>query len=139
MGIWYKLLDRLIDRYQADRVRRLKAAFAACGERVDISPLCHIWSPGNCSLGSDVSIHAFTHIFAGGGLTIEDLVMISSNCSITTVSHPTCAADRRFQPEITAPVHVGRNVWIGTGAIILPGVTIGENSVVGAGAVVTRS
>ncbi|WP_308189864.1 DapH/DapD/GlmU-related protein [Nostoc sp. XA010] len=76
-------------------------------------------------------------IFLLGGVKIGSGTMISRNCSITTVTHSINSADRSL--GITKPVTIGRNVWIGTGAIILPGVTIGDYSVVGAGAVVTKS
>ena len=68
------------------------------------------------------------------GLTIEDDTMISLNCTIATNNH-----DFYERNIITCkPVHIKRNVWIGVNVTILPGVTIGENAIVGAGAVVTK-
>jgi len=57
---------------------------------------------------------------------------------IYAADHPRDAAQRRDGLEFSRPVRIGRNVWIGGGAIILPGVTIGDDAIVGAGSVVTR-
>lgn len=71
---------------------------------------------------------------SAGGLTIEDNTMISLNCTIATNNH-----DMYERNIITCkPVHIKRNVWIGVNVTILPGVTVGENAVIGAGAVVTK-
>lgn len=71
---------------------------------------------------------------SAGGLTIEDHTMISLICTIATNNHD--VYDRHV---ITCkPVHIKKNVWIGVNVIILPGVTIGENAVIGAGAIVTK-
>jgi acetyltransferase-like isoleucine patch superfamily enzyme len=127
-------LRRKISSYRTNQIlKRLKR----CGSDVYISPHCLIWSESCLEIGDNVCIHAFTHIFAGGGLKIGSRTMISSNCSITTVTHPIDVADR--SPTICKPVNIGNSVWIGTGAIILPGVSIGDYSVVGAGAVVTKN
>jgi acetyltransferase-like isoleucine patch superfamily enzyme len=149
MDLIYRAFDRFHRGYEDFRVARLKRLMAACGERVALSPLCDIWNPELLRVGSDVHLHAFTHIFAGGGVSIGDGSMISSNCSITSVTHEKYSLDRaeprgappagRPVEETLRPVSIGRHVWIGTGAIILPGVTIGDHSIVGAGAVVTKS
>jgi len=65
--------------------------------------------------------------------------MISSNCSITSTTHPTDSAKRFAEDEITKPVIIGKNAWLGMGAVLLPGVTIGDDSIVGAGSVVTKN
>ncbi|WP_186056545.1 sugar O-acetyltransferase [Burkholderia gladioli] len=72
-----------------------------------------------------------------GGIDIGDQVMIGPNVSILTSGHPV-EPSRRRSGVMAKPVLIESNVWIGAGAIILGGVTIGENSVVAAGAVVTR-
>lgn len=128
---------RLVRWYERRTVADWKRRFEACGRKVDIEYPCHIWSPERMRVGDDVCIHRFTHIFAGGGLEIGDGVQISSNCSITTLGH---VIDPILGPRpdaVIAPVRIGRGAWIGTGAILLPGVTVGERAVVGAGAVVT--
>ena len=75
-------------------------------------------------------------IFDQGGITIEDDVFIAPDVKILTEGHPEEPTRRRTL--VTKPVHVGRNVWIGAGATILPGVSIGENAIIAAGAVVGR-
>jgi acetyltransferase-like isoleucine patch superfamily enzyme len=72
-----------------------------------------------------------------GGLDIGDDVMIAPNVSIITTGHPLEPSRRRAYIE-TKPIVIERNVWIATGATIIGGVTVGENSVVAAGAVVTK-
>lgn len=147
MNLLYRVFDRFHRGYEDFCVRRTKSRLAACGEHVVLSPLCDIWNPELLRLGSDVHLHAFTHIFAGGGVTIGDGTMISSNCSITSVTHEKYSLNRHQAPTASAaaaettmrPVIIGRHVWIGTGAIILPGVTVGDHSIVGAGAVVTKN
>jgi acetyltransferase-like isoleucine patch superfamily enzyme len=71
-----------------------------------------------------------------GGITIEDGVFIAPDVKILTEGHPEEPARRHTL--VTKPIHVGRNVWIGAGATILPGVSIGENAIIAAGAVVSK-
>jgi maltose O-acetyltransferase len=138
MALFYRLLDRLLRDLDAFRVERRKKRFRFCGEDVFISPKAVIWPESGLSIGRRCQIHSFTHIFAGGGVAIGDYTMISSCCSIASVTHPTENSCRREAAQIEKPVKIGKNVWIGTSAVILPGVTVGDNSVVGAGSVVTR-
>ena len=72
-------------------------------------------------------------------VTIGDHVFIGPNCSILTPLHPLCHEDRNTGVEYSAPVTIEDNCWIGGNVTILPGVTIGHGSVIGAGAVVTKS
>jgi maltose O-acetyltransferase len=132
----FKILNSLSWSFSEYRIKELKKRMKFCGENVDIHPQTVIWSAPCLSIGNDVCIHAFTHIFAGGSLTIGNGAMISSNCSITTVTHEVHAATRTT--GIYKPIVIGENVWIGTGAVILPGVTIGDYAIIGAGAVVTK-
>ncbi|WP_435354675.1 sugar O-acetyltransferase [Emticicia sp. SJ17W-69] len=71
-----------------------------------------------------------------GSITIEDDVMIAPKVSLITESHPTAPSERKAL--LLKPILIKRNAWIGASATILPGVTIGENSVVAAGSVVTK-
>lgn len=64
--------------------------------------------------------------------------MIAPNVVIATGSHPICPELREKVYQYNLPVHIGNRVWIGAGAIILPGVSIGDNSVIGAGSIVTK-
>lgn len=123
---------------EAFEVAEWKRNFRRCGQNVEISSRCSIWGFEGLQIGDNSCIHQFTHIFASGGVTIGRNVMISVNCSISSVTHPLCATDRWRQPLILRPVSIADDAWIGMGAVILPGVNIGTGAIVGAGAVVTR-
>jgi len=87
-------------------------------------------------IGKNVFINADCSFLDIGGITIEDDVLISPKVSLITESHPLDPAERKSL--LVKPVVIKRNAWIGAGAIILPGVTVGENAVVAAGAVVNK-
>ena len=86
-------------------------------------------------VGKNVFINHACSFLDMGGITIEDNVLIGPKVNLITENHPLDPADRRAL--ICKPIIVKRNAWIGAAASILPGVTIGENAVVAAGAVVT--
>ncbi len=86
-------------------------------------------------LGKNVFINHACSFLDLGGITIEDEVLIGPKVNLITENHPADPGDRRAL--ICKPITIKRNAWIGAAATILPGVTIGENSVVAAGAVVT--
>ena len=88
----------------------------------------------NVKIGKNVVIMNGFQCMSAGGLVIEDGVMISLNCTIATNNH-----DVYDRAVITCkPVRIKKNAWLGVNVTVLPGVTIGENAVVGAGAVVTK-
>jgi len=93
--------------------------------------------PEGLSLGNHVRIGEFSVLRASGGLRIGDRVLMAANVVITTrgheVDHP------RWMTVEDRPVTIGDDVWIGAGAIVLPGVTVGAGSIVAAGAVVTKT
>jgi acetyltransferase-like isoleucine patch superfamily enzyme len=131
--LWY--LKREVEAYE---VSQWKKSFGYCGDNVDISSRCSIWGCEGLKIGDNSCINPFTHIFASGGVKIGRNVMISANCTISSVTHPDNVPDRRHAPLLLLPVTICDDAWIGMGAVILPGVTIGANAIVGAGAVVTR-
>ncbi|KAG4095851.1 bacterial transferase hexapeptide repeat protein [Neocallimastix lanati (nom. inval.)] len=89
----------------------------------------------NVTIGDNVYVNSGCLIMGGGGITIDDNTMIAANVQLISNNH-----DLKQRQIITCkPVHIKKNAWIGAGATILPGVTIGENSVVGAGSVVTKN
>lgn len=94
-----------------------------------------IYSPEQLELGDRVDIGEFTHIRANGGVRIGSGVLIAANVTITSRGHNVELP--RWGVTADAPVVIEDDVWIGAGAIVLPGVTIGRGSVVAAGAVVT--
>ena len=96
-----------------------------------------IYSAEKMVCGQDVAFGEFCHIRANGGLRVGSRVMVASHVIITTRAHP--VALPRYQVLEDAPIEIGDDVWIGAGAVILPGVRIGNGSVIAAGAVVTES
>lgn len=88
------------------------------------------------TLGKNVFINHACSFLDIGGITVEDDVLIGPRVNITSENHPLDPSDRKALTP--APVYIKRNAWIGAGATILPGVTVGENAVVAAGAVVSR-
>lgn len=87
-------------------------------------------------LGKHVFINHACSFLDMGGITLEDHVLIGPQVKLITENHPLDPEDRRAL--ITKPIVIKRNAWIGAGATILPGVTVGENAVVAAGAVVSK-
>lgn len=112
----------------------------SCGECVAIHSGVYLHRLEQIQFGSHISIHPMCYIDGIGGLTIGDDVSIAHASSIMTSEHDYSFADMltRDAPMNMAPVHIESNVWVGCGVRILAGVTIHQDSVVGAGAVVTR-
>ena len=121
------------------RTELLKKLFAEIGEGCTIEPPFHAnWGGHNVHFGKGVyanfnlTVVDDTHIYVG------DHTMIGPNVTIATGGHPVLPALRERGMQYNMPVRIGKNCWIGEGALILPGVTVGDNSVIGAGSVVTR-
>lgn len=101
-------------------------------------------APFWCDYGPQLSIGTRTFVNFGlvaldaAPIVIGDDVQIGPNVQLLTPTHPLAAGPRRDKWEAAEPIVVGDNVWLGGGVIVLPGVTIGHDTVVGAGAVVTR-
>lgn len=91
----------------------------------------------NIRLGRDVFINQGCRFNDIGGIEIGDEVMIGPGVSLITSGHPLDPASRR-SGITAAPIRIGRNVWIGASAMILQGVTVGADAVIGAGAIVTH-
>jgi acetyltransferase-like isoleucine patch superfamily enzyme len=90
----------------------------------------------NISIGKNVFINHACTFMDRGGITIEDNVLIGPKVNLITTNHPINPAERRA--TISHPILIKKGAWIGVGATILPGVTIGENAIVAAGAVVSK-
>ena len=121
------------------RNQLMKRLFAAIGENCYIEPPFHAnWSGQHVSMGSGVYVNFNLTIVDDGKVWIGDHVMIGPNVTIATAGHPVLPRLREKGIQYNMPVRIGDNVWIGAGAIILPGVTIGNNSVIGAGSIVTK-
>ena len=90
----------------------------------------------NINIGKNVFVNHACTFMDRGGITLEDKVLIGPKVNLITTNHPLQPSERRA--TISRPIIIKKNAWIGAAASIMPGVTIGENSVVAAGAVVTR-
>lgn len=164
-----KIGTRLCYIYAQEKERQLRAKLGACGEGGNIeypSAICHpelieignnsvikghsriqlypeltqVWA--KVKVGNDCLIGAGFCALAGEDITIGNNCAIASNVCIVSENHginPTCELPYGDQKLRIAPVKIGDGCWIGEKATILPGVTIGEKSVIGAGAVVTKS
>ena len=105
-------------------------------ETVNIFTPLHINYGKHTKIGKNVFIN-FDCVFLDlGGITIEDNVLIAPKVSLLSEGHPISSEDRHSL--IPKAIHIKKNAWVGAGATILPGVTIGENSVIAAGAVVSK-
>ena len=123
----------------ADEVRALFSDLV--GKKVDDSfvliPPFYTACGVDIRVGRNVFVNQNCTFYDLGGLDIADDVMIGPNVSIITTGHP-IEPSRRHATVVAKPIVIERNVWIAAGATIIGGVTVGENSVVAAGAVVTK-
>lgn len=90
----------------------------------------------NITVGKNVFINACCHFQDQGGITLGDNCLVGHNVIFATLNHGFAPEER--QSMLPAPIVVGRNVWIGSNSTILQGVTIGDNSIIAAGSVVTK-
>ena len=104
------------------------------GENSRVMPPMTVIRGNNVKIGKNVSVMNNALFMAAGGITIEDDVLVAANTQLISNNHDL----HDHAVLICKPIHLKRNCWIGAGATILPGVTVGENAVVGAGAVVTK-
>ncbi len=156
-GELYLPCDEEIMRYQLKRLDRLydfnhtrpteigkrqalmKEMFAEIGEG------CYIESPFYTNMGA-AHIHFGKNIYCNFGVTmvddthiyVGDYTMFGPNVTVATAGHPILPELRKKGYQYNAAVHIGKNCWIGAGALIMPGINIGDNVVIGAGSVVTK-
>lgn len=135
-------LERYILAGAADAEQRhalLLEGLGSVGDGAVIRP------PFHCDYGYNITLGAGA--FLNFGCVVLDVVpvtigvgsQIGPGVQLLAADHPRDAALRRQGLELGRPIHIGANVWIGAGAMVLPGVSIGDDAVVGAGSVVTRS
>ncbi|WP_461219001.1 sugar O-acetyltransferase [Lapidilactobacillus salsurivasis] len=144
-AIQQRCLEKLYDYNQTrpsagpERQRLLQEMFAEIGLGCYVEPPLHanfgghhvhfgrgVYANFNLTLVDD------THIYVG------DWTMIGPNVTLATAGHPILPELRQQGYQYNLPIHIGRNCWLGAGVIVLPGVTIGDNVVIGAGSVVTK-
>lgn len=134
-----------MDRYNTSRARSveercalLREVFAHVGDGANIRPPFHCDYGYNISVGDGVFMNFNCVILDVVAVTIGERTQIGPAVQILAADHPRDPALRAKMLEFGRPVTIGANVWIGGGAIILPGVSIGDDALIGAGSVVTR-
>ena len=154
MEIWYKAknLTRDYNCADADDLKKkdgiLTDLLGGRGNKLWITAPFFVDYGNNIYFGNNCEVNMNCTFLDTNQIVIGDNALIAPNVQIYTAFHPTNAVDRFGEPKKdgsfefcktqTAPVVIGKNVWIGGGAIIMPGVTIGDNVVIGAGSVVTK-
>jgi maltose O-acetyltransferase len=135
---WMARYNATMARPSAVRHAMLVERFASVGQGAGIRPPFHCDYGFNIHVGEGVFLNFNCVILDVVEVRIGDKTQIGPGVQILTADHPRSAAERESGLEFGRPIRIGRNVWIGGGAILLPGVTIGDDAVIGAGSVVTR-
>ena len=138
-------LNRLYDYNQtrpteaALREQLLRELFAEIGEGCYIEPPFHAnWGGRHVHFGKSIYANFNLTMVDDTDIYVGDCTMFGPNVTVATAGHPILPELREQAYQYNFPVRIGRNCWIGAGAMILPGVTIGDNTVIGAGSVVNR-
>lgn len=146
LDVQFQWLDRLYDYNMtrptegAKRQAMLKEMFAEIGEN------CYIEPPLHANQGS-AFVHFGKNVYANFNLTlvddthiyVGDYTMFGPNVTLATAGHPILPELREaYGYQYNLPIHIGRNCWLGAGVVVLPGITIGDNTVIGAGSIVTK-
>ena len=122
------------------REKLLKQMFAEIGEGCYIEPPLHAnWGGKHCHLGKNVYFNFNVTLVDDTHIYVGDYSKFGPNVVIATAGHPILPALREKAYQYNAPVKIGKCVWLGAGVIVLPGVEIGDNCVIGAGSVVTKN
>ena len=130
-------LNATREAHVEERRRLLRELFGRGGETVWLQPPFFCDYGANILLGERVFFNFNCVVLDVAPVTIGDHTLFGPAVQVYTATHPFDAGLRRRQ-EFAKPIHVGADVWVGGGAILCPGVTIGARSVIGAGSVVTR-
>ncbi|MEW6451745.1 MAG: sugar O-acetyltransferase [Pseudomonadota bacterium] len=135
---WLVRYNAMLGATSDERRALLVERFARVGHGVNIRPPFHCDYGFNIEAGDGVFLNFNCVILDVVAVSIGDKTQIGPGVQILTADHPRDPEARAAGLEFGCPVRIGRNVWIGGGAIILPGVTVGDDAVIGAAAVVTR-
>lgn len=121
-----------------ERMGRLRKLFGKAGEGMFIVAPFFCDYGYNIEVGENFFVNTNCVILDEAKVTFGDNVFIAPNCAFYTAGHPLDVEQRNKKIEYALPIHVGNNVWIGGNVVVVPGVTIGDNTTIGAGAVVTH-
>ncbi len=123
----------------AERKNMMKELFAEVGEGCYIeSPFYSNFGGKHLHLGKNIYFNFACTMVDDTHIYIGDCTMLGPNVTITTAGHPILPELRAKGYQYNAPVHIGKNCWLGAGVIVMPGVTVGDNVVIGAGSIVTK-
>ena len=124
---------------QDKRDKMLKEMFAEIGEDCYIEPPFHAnWGGKNVHFGNGVYANFNLTMVDDCDIFVGNNVLFGPNVTVSAGTHPIHPELRSKQAQYNIPIHIGNNVWIGANSVILPGVNIGDNSVIGAGSIVTK-
>lgn len=131
--------NQLPPSHLEEKAALLREMFAEIGENCYLeTPFFSNWGGKHVHFGNNVYANFNLTLVDDGDIYVGDSVMMGPNVVLATAGHPVEPGLRRKVAQFNLPIHIGANVWLGAGCIVLPGVTIGENSVIGAGSVVTK-
>ena len=124
---------------QKKREEMLKDMFAEIGEGCYIEPPFHAnWGGKHCHFGKNVYANFNLTLVDDTDIYVGDGTMFGPNVVVASAGHPILPILREKAFQYNFPVNIGKNCWIGAGVVLVPGVSVGDNTVIGAGSVVTR-
>lgn len=145
MNEQFQCLEKLYDynmtrpTEQKKRAEMLKEMFAEIGDDCYIEPPLHAnWGGHHVHFGKNVYANFNLTLVDDTDIYVGDYTMFGPNVTVATAGHPINPELREQAYQFNIPIHIGKNCWIGAGAVITPGVTIGDNTVIGAGSIVTK-
>lgn len=141
----FQYLDQLYDFNQTRPSELKKRQILLTQMFAEIGPNCYIEPPLHTNWGGH-HVHFGAGVYANFNLTlvddthiyVGDHTMFGPNVTLATAGHPLLPELREQGYQYNAPIHIGKNCWFGAGVIVVPGITIGDNVVIGAGSVVTK-